>query len=511
MEIKPARNRKSDLSNIRYLNLFRLLLGLFFFSVIFEKFGQIVGLSYNNNFILAKYSVAFYLAFAILVWILSSILPNKSILIGLIALVIDLPVIIFLAILFDGIDDGWAILPVITIGSYSILSRRPYTILAMPVSATLFLWIFTRFLSPQLGSAETSSILLYSLTYFAIALVGIRQSQNYHKTLLLTQTQKKTIVDLSDLNQNIINQMHSGVIAFDRSYRVLSINKKARDLTKIAAREILPPHIIKKIIATKESETGHMVIMGEDLVFHTVKGKKLTDSGLLFLEPQRQINERSQQSNLATMGQLSATVAHELRNPMASMYSASQLLQESETLSEEDKVLTDIIAKHIERSNKIIEDILMMSKPHIAEKSEIDIAQFIQNFISAFISDRGDINKENFNTHVPDNNLKIQFDSSHLQQVFWNLADNAFKHNKNICLNISVSNQADYVLVDFKNEGEPFASIVEESLFSPFFTTHTQGTGLGLYICREICKSNDAKLEYLRQEFQHVFRIHIKK
>jgi len=304
--------------------------------------------------------------------------------------------------------------------------------------------------------------------------------------------------------------MQSGVIAFDQKYKIILINSKAKQIFKLARKQRIPANIIKKIIATPDSKNKSITVHGEDVVFYLVNKEENSGLNLLFIEEQKQINEKSQQINLATLGQLSATIAHELRNPMASIYSAAQLIQESPDITPEDRQLSDIVVKQVERSNEIIEDILLMSKPHIANKSEIVLNKKLNKFKNEFCT-QNQINEEFISIECPDESLIIEFDNNHLSQLFWNLSENAIKHGINKSISIVISNESEKVLIDFKNDGDAFEPIVEESLFTPFFTTHTQGTGLGLYICREMCRSNGAKLEYLRLEFQHVFRIHVRK
>jgi two-component system sensor histidine kinase PilS (NtrC family) len=459
---------------------------------------------------IARLLATVYLSLSVLIWISSVIYKRFSLNLGLIALVIDLPLIISLTLLFDGLDNAWVILPVITIGSFSILSHKTYAIFAMPVVATLLLWGLPYLLGIEHSKIEPSKILLYALTYFAIALVGIRQSKIYTQSLRLTQRQKKKIINLSKINALIIDQMHSGIVAINQQYEVVLINQMAIALIKTSVGQKLPNLLIKKIIATPQSSINNLSMFGEDIIIDLIEFDKKSGLRLLFIEQQAQINEKSQQVNLATLGQLSATIAHELRNPMAAIYSASQLLQESESINAEDKELTDIITSQIERSNQIIEDILAMSKPHIANKIRINIYNKLHEFKADFCKQNA-LNCKALQLGSIDKSLIVKFDSSHLNQLMWNLTENAIKHGANQKVKIIVNNYKDTVLIDFKNRGAVFEPIVEESLFTPFFTTHTQGTGLGLYICREMCKSNGAKLEYLRQDLQHVFRIHIKK
>lgn len=508
MKNKPDDLDINEYKSIRYLNLFRLLLSFFFFSIMFKKFGSIVGFSYTLD--ISKFIASVYLAFAVLTWLFSVVYKNKSLIIGLVALVIDLPAIVALTLLFDGLNDGWVILPVITIGSFAMLSRKPYTIIAMPIFATLLLLYLPKLLGLQNLESSPPSILLYALTYFAIALVGIRQSQNYNQSVLLTQKQKTRITNLSQVNKLIIDQMQSGVVAFDNEYEIIMINNKAKQLLNLFRKQKLPDFLIKKIVATPESSHRSVTIHGEDALIHVINKDKNSELNLLFIEEQKQINDKSLQMNLATLGQLSATIAHELRNPMAAIYSAAQLLNESEKIDSDDKPFTDIIVKQVERSNDIIEDILMMSKPHVANQVTIDLHdKLIQ--LRKQLCDQHEFDLSHCEIECEDNPLLINFDNTHINQLFWNLAENALKHGQGNKLSINVSNQEKYVFIDFVNQGPAFEPIVEESLFTPFFTTHTQGTGLGLYICREMCRSNNAKLEYLRLDFKHVFRIHVAK
>ena len=498
----------NEYKSIRYLNLFRLLLSFFFFSVIFKEVSGFIGYAYTLD--VAKLIASTYLSLSILTWVASVVFKSQSLNIGLIALTIDLPIIIALSLLFDGLNNGWIILPAITIGSFSILSRRPYAIMAMPIVASILLWMLPYLLGINVNTIGVASKILYSLTYFAIAFVGIRQSQKYTHTLLLSERQKEKIIDLSLLNELVIDQMQSGVIAFDYKYTIILINTKAKELFQLSKKQKIPTNIIKKIIATPDSKNKSITVHGEDVVFYLVNREEKSGLNLLFIEEQKQINDKSQQINLATLGQLSATIAHELRNPMASIYSAAQLLQESPVINEEDKQLTDIVIRQIERSNEIIEDILLMSKPHVACQSDLHLCKNLNDFKDEFIAQH-QFDDDQIIIECPDESLQVRFDKNHLSQLLWNLTENAFKHGAGEKVIITISNEEKKVLIDFKNDGEAFEPIVEESLFTPFFTTHTQGTGLGLYICREMCKSNGAKLEYLRLEFQHVFRIHVRK
>ncbi len=505
--VNKTENLKSnEQSSIRYLNLFRLFLSFFFFSIIFEKFGGIVGISYTLD--IARFIASMYLATSILIWTASLLTRNNTLFIGLLALIIDLPFIISLTLLFNGLENGWVLLPVITIGSFSILNHKSFSIFAMPLLATALLLILPYLLQLDYSHIHLSTIFLYALIYFGIALVGIRQSQAYNLSLLLTQRQKKKITNLSKINELIIDQMSSGVVVFNREYNIVHINELAQGIVRSQTDKRLPMALIKSIVATpqwkKEFKT---TLFGDDILVKLVTLEEQSNTRLLIIDQQSQLNKKSQQIELANLGQLSATIAHEIRNPLAAIYSASELLKESDKINDEDRELTDIIIHQVKRSNRIIEDILLMSKNHIANQKNFDVNEKITAFKDRYCKQNG-IESNQIMLDFKEKTARVTFDTSHLSQLLWNLTENAFKHGINNKVIIKVFKNKNDTIIDILNNGQAFDTIVEESLFTPFFTTHTQGTGLGLFICREMCKSNNAKLEYLRQEPFHVFRLH---
>ncbi len=507
--VSKAENLKSnELTSVRYLNLFRLLLSFFFFSIIFKEVRSLVGISYTLD--IARFIASLYLTTSILIWIVSLFVKKRTLFIGLFALILDLPFILSLTLLFNGLENGWVLLPVITIGSFSILNHKSFSIFAMPLLATSLLLILPYFLDLNFDHIHISSIFLYALIYFGIALVGIRQSQAYNLSLLLTQMQKKKVTNLAKINELIIDQINSGVVVFDSSYDILHINSNAQKIIRSQANKKLPMALIKSIIATPEHKKEFKTtLFGEDILINVATLEQgETHTRLLIIDQQSQLKKKSQQIELANLGQLSATIAHEIRNPLAAIYSASELLKESEKINDEDRELTDIIIHQVKRSNRIIEDVLLMSKNHVANKQDINLIEKITLFKKNYcLQNNKEASQLMLDLRV--DSAFVTFDTSHLSQLLWNLTKNAFKHGVNNHVIIKVLKKEGDTIVDFLNKGEEFDSIVEENLFTPFFTTHTQGTGLGLFICREMCKSNNAKLEYLRQEPFHVFRLHL--
>ena len=224
------------------------------------------------------------------------------------------------------------------------------------------------------------------------------------------------------------------------------------------------------------------------------------------------MNVRVQQSKLASLGRLSASIAHEIRNPVGAMSHAAQLLGESEGLADDDKRLTEIIQSHSSRVSHIIENVLQLSRRESSRPERFELEPWLRDFAQEFSRtlelQEGELSVED----VPEE-LEVRIDRSHLRQVLWNLCDNAVKY----------ASETGGILVELHagkldSQGQPYLEVRDhglgvdeataEQIFEPFFTARSGGTGLGLYISRELCELNLATLLYLdRPGGGSIFRI----
>jgi two-component system sensor histidine kinase PilS (NtrC family) len=233
---------------------------------------------------------------------------------------------------------------------------------------------------------------------------------------------------------------------------------------------------------------------------------------LVFLEDTSVVAERVQQSKLASLGRLSASIAHEIRNPVGAMSHAGQLLKESPVLGPEDRHLTDIIEKNAVRVSQIIESILQLSRRDTTRQERIELNGWLANFVQEFVA-TVQVDPAAFRLQAEAGTLDVQFDPTHLHQVAWNLCDNALKH--------SSGGGSEAVVLRtgrIASTGRPFLEVADrgvgidpanaERIFEPFFTDKVGGTGLGLFISRELCQTNGALLAYeARGGGGSVFRI----
>jgi two-component system sensor histidine kinase PilS (NtrC family) len=249
--------------------------------------------------------------------------------------------------------------------------------------------------------------------------------------------------------------------------------------------------------------TAHLAPLGKDGI--------RTGPVLVFLEDASLMNERVQQSKLASLGRLSASIAHEIRNPVGAMSHAAQLLAEAD-IPEADMRLTEIIKTHSSRVSHIIDNMLQLSRRETSRPERLTLRSWLQDFSEEF-SRTLELQEGEFTVGAIDEDLEVRMDPSHLRQVLWNLCDNAIKYASETG-GIMVEIQAGRM----QGQGRPFVEVLDhglgvdsataEKMFEPFYTERQGGTGLGLYISRELCELNRATLLYLdRPGGGSIFRI----
>jgi two-component system, NtrC family, sensor histidine kinase PilS len=243
---------------------------------------------------------------------------------------------------------------------------------------------------------------------------------------------------------------------------------------------------------------------------------------LIFLEDVRSINQQAQQLKLASLGRLTASIAHEIRNPLGAISHASQLLGESDSLPASEHRLLDIINNHSKRVNQIIENILQLSRRRAATPAQINLRLWIPAFIADYKSSTSNGDQLNIQVHEKNigdthhdfdyddsstlTNLDAKFDTSQLHQVLTNLCDNGIRYgiahagrpDLRIQIGLDTKQQQPYIrIIDY---GPGISEENNKHLFEPFFTTENTGSGLGLYICKELCEANQAIISYKRTD-----------
>ena len=233
-------------------------------------------------------------------------------------------------------------------------------------------------------------------------------------------------------------------------------------------------------------------------------------STLVFMQDAAETHQRVQQIKLASLGRLTASIAHEIRNPLGAISHAGQLLGESAALPAEDRRLVQIIAQHSARMNDIVSNVLMIGRRVSTVTERFALVPWLEAFLAEFAERRG-LDAGALACVAKEADIVVQMDKSQLHQVLWNLAENALRYSRYLPLvQFLVSRQpgSGRPLLDVCDTGVGMPPADAGQVFEPFFTGLGGGTGLGLYIARELCESNQATLTLLSAGSQGcIFRL----
>jgi two-component system, NtrC family, sensor histidine kinase PilS len=511
------------------LNLFRLLtavvlLGLFF---AVSADGRLFGERYPALF---SATAAGYLVFAAISGIAIRqrwVAAEKQ---ALAQVLVDVAAVITLMHASGGIGSGLGGLLIIFVGAGSLV---------LPAGApTFFAALATlgvlgeQFFSLLGGTSDASNYPaagILGATIFVIALAAKPLARRIQQSEELAHQRGIDLANLSELNEYIVQHLRESIVVLDSDDRVRLMNTSAAQLlgapdssTGVPLGEISPTlsgYISAwRADSSRESHLeftmiseGHSVRLSAHLA-PLGSGDERSGPILVFLEDSSIMNARVQQSKLASLGRLSASIAHEIRNPVGAMSHAGQLLAESPALGEEDLRLTEIIRTHAERVSHIVDNVLQLSRRESSRPEQFALKPWLEEFAVEFSGTLELQEGELTMLEVPET-LEVRMDPGHLRQVLWNLCDNAVKYASETG-GILVELQAGRML----RTGRPYLEVLDrghgvdtataDKIFEPFFTARQGGTGLGLYISRELCELNRATLVHqARDGGGSIFRV----
>lgn len=475
-------------------------------------------------------TAAGYLVFAILSavslrqqWVPKSVLAATQ-------LIVDIVAIVMLMHASGGISSGLGGLLVIFIGAGSI-------VLSMTVAASLAAFATFVILGEQLYIQLTSLSIspnypaagVLSAVIFAMALAAQPLARRIQASEALARQFGVDLKNLSELNEYIVQHLRESIVVVDRNDAVRLINSSASQLLGVSNVQPGAP-----LASLSESLTDYVARWRNDLSLSSHAELTLITDGdavritahlaplgkdgqragpiLVFLEDVSHMNARVQQSKLASLGRLSASIAHEIRNPVGAMSHAAQLLEESPGLSDDDRRLTEIIQTHSSRVSHIIDNVLQLSRRDSSRPEPLLLKSWLDDFAREFVRTL-ELQEGEFTIGDLPDDLEVRMDRSHLRQVLWNLCDNAVKY----------ASETGGIMVEIQGgrmqgQGRPYMEVLDcglgvdeataDKIFEPFFTARSGGTGLGLYISRELCELNRATLLYLdRPGGGSIFRI----
>lgn len=358
-------------------------------------------------------------------------------------------------------------------------------------------------------------ITLIFIATHALGQIAIKRMQVVEN---IANDQHTTIVQLQHIHQSIIEQLDTGFMVIDQQGLIISLNKAARQYLALPST---PPEYQQNLafaqpelyqaILKKCSDQGRGIFQfflqdlpdGLSIEYRPIALQQQQFT-LLMIESLNRLNQHAQQARLASLGQLSASIAHEIRNPLAAISQANELLAFDEY--EEQKQLTKMIHNQCSRINHIIEDTLNMSKQKQTMLEHIDFHTWFKVFVQDDLSDI-----RQFLVFDAPPALTLFFDPHHLRLVLINLIRNAIRHGHALqptsMINIKAHHIEGRVCIDVIDQGAGISTQQQKKLFEPFQSTAVSGTGLGLYLSKIFCENNHAQLKYIPQTQGACFRV----
>ncbi len=504
-----------QLLNVYYI--YRFILACSFSLLFYLKFGSLLFSPFDR--LLYAYSSVTYL---LLTLILGICIFWRVLGYSLLAQLLIFTDIIMLTLLMHasgGIGSGIDILLAVSIAAGGLLigGRCALVFAALASLAILTAELYAA-QNQLLAKTNYTYAGMLGATYFAIALLSLVLARRSEQMLQLADQQEHTIIQLEELNQYIIQHLQSGIIIADEQQVIHVANQAALRLANLS----LTPHKLRGLSGHLSQQfqnwlnaPEHSVTMLQLSVETEIQCRFMTLPThqqvyyMIILEDISLYNQRLQQSKLASLGRLTASIAHEIRNPLGAISHAGQLLSECTQLTSQDLRLTKIITSNSSRVNQIIEDILNLSKRTDSVREKIDLAHWLNDYLDNFYIEHTDA-KDTFKLSLNDTPMWGFIDPGHLKQIMDNLCQNALRYGEPERGEIQIQMQHDRhgPCLEVIDNGAGIAPEHLKQLFEPFFTTSPSGTGLGLYISKELAELNQAKLSYyLTDQNRSCFRL----
>ncbi|MBL4682763.1 MAG: PAS domain-containing sensor histidine kinase [Pseudomonadales bacterium] len=498
---------------LRVYNYYRLLISflfLYLFSV--EDFSEFVGAANPELF---QDTIIVYLLGNVLLS-LSPVVVSEQVMAktapSFTILIIDIIALTLLMSASGGVSSGLGNFLIFTVafGGALVYGRISTVLPAVAFILTLYGEFYLFFLDQNDPQSFFQAGIL-GIVYFVANTFFQSLSQQLRK-------RESEVFTLEEINQTIVEKMRTGVAIANANGKIKLINAAGKNLLQsegLETNEIneLPENLMikfrnGKLNHNKRSITFHTSRDSPELLasFSEINSAEDGSDTLIFIEDSTEVQRQAQQLKLAALGRLSASIAHEIRNPLGAISHAAQLLAESEHLDHGDKRLSDIIQTHCVRMNNVIENVLQMSRRRTAEPKALNIDIWLKEFtieFSAGVTEKLEILIET--EHFPKEN-SLNFDPLHLSQILTNLCQNGLRYsNKNIGqakvkILAGLDTQHKIPFIEVIDWGEGIAEDLTHNLFEPFYTTETSGTGLGLYLSKELCDANNTRLSYSRSE-----------
>lgn len=422
----------------------------------------------------------------------------------------DVVAITVLAHASGGLPSGLGILLLIVVagGGLLVSGRLAFLYAAMAALAVLGESLYRVNLTDQVPTYAQAGLL--GASCFGAAALAYEMARRVRRSATLASRRQGEAVVLARLNDEIIQRMQTGVLVVDQERRVRLANRSAERLLG----STLDPGCTVAELSLQLGRSLTLWQAGRDPVvsggsdpyaprFAALGSGQAADT-LIFLDDTAAVNQQAQLLKLAALGRLVASIAHQVRNPLGAISHAAQLLAEDAQLSADQQRLVSITLRQTERVNRIIEEVLALGRPQPVEIELLDLGPWLEQSIDAYCASH----------QVPSTAIALEASSGvvtrgapgQLQQVLENLLDNGLRYAADavppkVIVRVRQSVSLSRPVIEVEDRGPGVPTEEHAHLFEPFHTSRADGTGLGLFMARELCTANQARIEYYAPAF----------
>ncbi|HMH28206.1 MAG TPA: ATP-binding protein [Steroidobacteraceae bacterium] len=427
---------------------------------------------------------------------------------------VDMFVLVLLLHTCGGVASGLGVLFLVPVGALGFL-LPPRSALFLAAVAAIAILADT--IWQQLGgttdinSYATAGLL--GAVLFVTAGAASFAAGRMRESEALVRQRDVDLANLAELSQYIVQHLRESILVVDAADKIRLINESAAEILgdNHAVPGALVGEVSPRLLYSLSTWRQREIDENSPSSFVAADGARViqphfaplgAEPGptLIFLEDTSLMAERVQQGKLAALGRLSASIAHEIRNPVGAMSHAGQLLAESANIGADERRLTDIIQSNSERVSTIINNVLQLSRREATKPTRLLLGDWLEDFLEEFCETM-QVREAQVGVHEATEYLEVRFDPSHLHQVVWNLCDNAMKYGEthngiNFDIKLGRLNPSNRPYLEVSNNGPGIEPRLVDRIFEPFFTGRKGGTGLGLFIARELCQLNRSILLY---------------
>jgi len=494
-------------TSLSYFNIYRIAIAVLFLSF-GKKFGAALDFGSENPRLFLVVAIAYLalgLVFQALIRVRGSFNAHLSA-----HVITDIAAITLLAHASGGSASNLTLMLLVSLAGAALVSQGRMILFYAAVATIAVL--LEHLLRVLLADADPGTFLqpaLVSIAFFATAIITNFLAKRVIANEEIARERGVRLARQLHVNALIIEDARDGIVVVDPEGCIQLFNPQAEALLGDMAHGMTLAECAEPLdMALRRWRDGRGA--GRAQIEFPDTGKRVrarfvdigapTAAGsVVYLEDEAALEERARQHKLAALGRLTANIAHEIRNPLSAIVHAADLMEEENRAPQRAR-LTRIMRDNAARLDRMVRDVLELNRRDRAQPERFSLDAFINVFLVELV-EQGEVAEDGVR-YDGSAGVEIDFDRVHLHQVLWNLARNAWRHSSQQSGSVvfRVVRTPDQLELHVIDDGGGVPKSLLPQLFEPFFTTYSSGTGLGLYIARELCAANGARLEYRQRE-----------